>query len=311
LPAMYRATDQARIIFEAAIRESTAADEPGAPPIRIYNDIDDEVTPPWEFHYTNLMWHGDGVPGPDMKALQGCECEGRCDPKSKTCLCVQRQSKHLERTGFVYNDRGRLIEPLQYPIFECNDFCGCGEGCPNRVVQLGRKCIVNIVKTKEKGWGVFAGSKRIPAGTFVGVYAGELIRDSVGEERGMKYNAFGKTYLFDIDCYYLRQENPDWEVSYVVDAYHAGNFTRFLNHSCEPNCMITHCYINDGDVEKPLLTVFTQEDVEAWGELCFSYNGAPDEDVTVAAVSATQPGNGAVYVQCRCGAPSCKGIMFK
>jgi len=74
------------------------------------------------------------------------------------------------------------------------------------------------------------------------VYAGELIRDSVGEERGMlvifyarlywsdrastlprKYNAFGKTYLFDIDCYYLRQENPDWEVSYVVDAYHAGN----------------------------------------------------------------------------------------
>jgi len=94
--------------------------------------------------------------------------------------------------------------------------------------------------------------------------------------------------------------------------------------------MITHCYINDGDVEKPLLTVFTLEDVEAWGELCFSYNGAPDEDVTVrvfsfhpvtailtltpeqvAAVSATQPGNGAVYVQCRCEAPSCKGIMFK
>ena len=53
------------------------------------------------------------------------------------------------------------------------------------------------------------------------------------------------------------------------------------NHSCEPNCMITHCYINDGDPEKPLLTVFTQEDVEPWGELCFSYNGAPDEDVTV------------------------------
>ena len=136
LPAVYRATDQARIIFEAAIRESTAADEPGAPPIRIHNNIDDEVTPPWEFHYTNLMWHGDGVPGPDMKSLQGCECEGRCDPKSKTCLCVQKQSKYLERTGFVYNDKSRLIDPLQYPIFECNDFCGCGEECQNRVSVL-------------------------------------------------------------------------------------------------------------------------------------------------------------------------------
>jgi|ERR1700734_3722454 hypothetical protein len=46
--------------------------------------------------------------------------------------------------------------------------------------------------------------------------------------------------------------------------------------------MITSCYINDGDMEKPLLTVFTQEDVEPWGELCFSYSGpVPEEDVAV------------------------------
>jgi len=179
-------------------------------------------------------------------------------------------------------------------------------------VQLGRKCQVNIVKTKEKGWGVFAGNKKIPAGTFVGIYAGELLRESVGEERGTKYNAFGKTYLFDIDGYHLHEDDPDWEVSYMVDAYHAGNFTRFLNHSCEPNCMITSCYINDGDIEKPLLAVFTQEDVGPWGELCFSYSGpVPEEDTAVVAVSATQTGTGAVYVPCRCGAPTCRGVMFK
>lgn len=38
-----------------------------------------------------------------------------------------------------------------------------------------------------------------------------------------KYNAFGKTYLFDVEGYHLREEDPGWEVSYVVDAYHAGN----------------------------------------------------------------------------------------
>jgi [histone H3]-lysine9 N-trimethyltransferase SUV39H len=133
LPAMYRKTDEARLIFEAAIRESTADDEPDAPPIEIYNKIDDEVTPPWEFHYSNKMWYGEGVPGPDSKSLRGCDCEGRCDPQSKTCLCVKKQSEYLEQSGFVYNDKGRLIDPLHYPIFECNDFCGCGEECQNRV----------------------------------------------------------------------------------------------------------------------------------------------------------------------------------
>jgi len=136
LPEIYRASDQARIIFEAAIRESTADDEPDAPAIRICNEIDEETTPPWEFYYTNKMWHGEGVPGPDLKTLRGCNCEGRCDPRSKTCLCVEQQSKYLDlnRVGFVYDHRGRLIEPLiNYPIFECNDFCGCGADCQNRV----------------------------------------------------------------------------------------------------------------------------------------------------------------------------------
>lgn len=135
LPAVYRATEMARTIFEAAIRESTVNDEPDAPPIEIWNNVDDEMTPPWEFHYTNQMWHGDGVPGPDIKNLQSCDCEGACDPTSKTCSCVKRQSKYIDRTGFVYS-RGRLKEPVNFPIFECNDFCGCGDECSNRVSIL-------------------------------------------------------------------------------------------------------------------------------------------------------------------------------
>jgi [histone H3]-lysine9 N-trimethyltransferase SUV39H len=40
-----------------------------------------------------------------------------------------------------------------------------------------------------------------------------------------KYNAFGRTYLFDLDFYYLRggTDEKDWDVKYVVDAYHSGN----------------------------------------------------------------------------------------
>lgn len=142
LPAMFRKSDGARLIFEAAIRENTADDEPDAPPISIINPLkdDDEATPPWEFHYTNRLWHGDGVPAPDLKSLKGCDCLGRCDPKSKTCACVKKQSKWIDKRGFVYNNKGRLIFTSNYPIFECNDFCGCGEECQNRVGVLGFGC---------------------------------------------------------------------------------------------------------------------------------------------------------------------------
>ncbi|KZP30046.1 SET domain-containing protein [Athelia psychrophila] len=321
LPAMYRKTQEAVSIFEASIREISAIDDPGAPPISIINPIedDDEATPPWEFSYTNSIWHGEDVPAPDLKSLKGCNCHGVCNPKSKSCACVKKQSEWYEdenrQPGFAYHTsksmQGRLQQPgRQYPIFECNDFCGCDDACGNRVVQHGRKCEVNIVKTKQKGWGVFAGPKRIPAGSFIGKYTGELLGDPVSEERGRKYNVFGRTYLFDVDGYQigktLGMAEGEYDAAYTIDAYHAGNAIP-QNHSCEPNCMILCCYINEGDIERPLLTIFSMVDIEPNEELSFSYSGAPDDTEVEAAVRITS----AVYAKCCCGAPSCKGIMFK
>jgi|ERR1700722_20432283 len=56
------------------------------------------------------------------------------------------------------------------------------------------------------------------------------------------------------------------------------NETSSQNHSCDPNCTLNACYINDSDIDKPLLAVFTQYDVEPGEELCFSYSGPPDEN---------------------------------
>ncbi|KAG6809964.1 hypothetical protein H0H92_013892 [Tricholoma furcatifolium] len=219
-------------IMEANIRENTADDEPDAPLIRLINEVDDDPTPPWEFHYSNKMWLGDGVPPPDVTNLVHCDCVGRCDPKSRTCACAQRQHASVADVyptpDFLYDNRGR-VKTTDYPIFECNDLCGCGDECRNRVVQQGRKCAVNIQKTKNKGWGVFADDKKIYSGTFIGIYAGELLTDAVGDERGIIYNKFGTTYLFNLDFWHLRAgKDEDWDIKYVVDAYHAGNFTRFL-----------------------------------------------------------------------------------
>jgi histone-lysine N-methyltransferase SUV39H len=162
-----------RDLFEAMVLENTVDDEPDAPPIELQNDVDEEPTPPWEFYYTNKMWHGEGVPPPDVKNLISCSCKGVCDPRSKTCACLMNQRNvaadpYLE---FAYDKAGRLKIP-GYPVFECNDLCGCGDECRNRVgcdelmlrwrwdsmiflkvVQHGRKVQVSIRKTEHKGWG--------------------------------------------------------------------------------------------------------------------------------------------------------------
>ncbi len=123
------------LIFEAEIRHNTVVDEPQAPPIAIINEVDDEPTPPLEFYYSNLMWHGKGVPKPDYDNLQGCDCVGPCDPMSKTCSCVRRQKEVMKQSGlsgFIYDKKGRL-RATEYPVFECNMNCGCSDDCLNRV----------------------------------------------------------------------------------------------------------------------------------------------------------------------------------
>ncbi|KAN0087812.1 histone-lysine N-methyltransferase [Tylopilus felleus] len=330
-PASFRESDVARRIFEAHIQEAMV-NEPEAPLIEIFdNNIGEEVTPRWEFHYTNEMWCGEGVPPPDVRNLEGCGCVGRCDPKSGKCACARRQLKWVQAyinediipptwpgSPFVYDHKG-MLQRFECPIFECNQFCRCDEDCSNRVVQNGRKWPVHIVRTMHKGWGVSAGNKKIPKGSYIGIYAGELLTEQEGEERGRYYDLYGRTYLFSIDFHHLKlgMEDPDdWENLYVVDAYHAGNFTRFLNHSCDPNCKILACYIGDADINKPLLAVFTTRDVEPWEELCFSYYGDIEEKREEIEAERKKAGEDvrvrehAVYALCRCEADNCIGRLF-
>ncbi|KAI0035852.1 hypothetical protein K488DRAFT_42400, partial [Vararia minispora EC-137] len=313
MPGDVRVNDTARQVFLAAVAHNTMADEPNAPPIDVVNDIDDERAPPWEFHYTNKMWLGEGVPEPDLENLEGCSCLGRCNPNNKNCACVQRQAQHWSEGGFLYDANGKLKRNVDagIPIFECNDLCGCLEDCPNKVVQRGRQYPVVIKKTLNKGWGVFAASKKIPKNTYIGIYSGELLNDTESEARGRVYDAFGRTYLFDLDFYYVKnQEHPEDFEPYCVDAYHAGNFTRFLNHSCDPNCILRPVYINEANPRIPFLTLWTAKDVREDEELTFSYYGeVDDEDIDQEETEETVR-KAAVYAKCYCGAKKCRKFLF-
>ena len=147
-----RANGMAISVFESMISENTP-DEPSAPPIQIINTVDDELTPAFEFHYSNKMWHGEGVPPPDFNQLRGCQCEGPCDPH--TCACVARSARLFEKVVDAHTRRNPPEEHIRqqdipilpvydknrrlkstahsWPIHECNRLCKCTDECKNRV----------------------------------------------------------------------------------------------------------------------------------------------------------------------------------
>ncbi len=65
------------------------------------------------------------------------------------------------------------------------------------------------------------------------------------------------------------------ELRLTVDSALMGNYTRFFNHSCDPNLLHVPTYIDDASILRPLLAFFASRDVMPGEELCFSYAGDP------------------------------------
>ena len=122
----------------------------------------------------------------------------------------------------------------------------------------------------------------IPAGTRIAEYTGERISQAEADTR---YDDVGaedhRTYLFTVD-----QDT-------VVDGGVGGNGTRFINHSCAPNC---RAIVEGGRIYVDALT-----DIPAGAELTYDYR-------------LTLPGRyrkewDALYA-CHCGAATCRGTML-
>ncbi|CAE6451832.1 unnamed protein product [Rhizoctonia solani] len=277
MPESYRKNVGVRAVFEAYMDDAMRLTEPCASAIPVENMVDSEPCPPWEFVYYNTMVYGTNVPKPDLDALEGCDCLGPCDPENQDCSCVRRQEQYYAEyggdmdgtTGFGCAEDG-TIKYQNGAVFGCNSKCSCDLECSNKVLQQGRKYDIAIRKTKGKGWGVFA-KESIPAGRFIGIYTGELLTEGMASKRAPVYDNFGRTYVLNIDFHHIAA-NKD-APTYAVDAFHAGNFTRFFNHSCEPNLKLTAYYCDDVDIQKPLIALFTCVDVKAGTELTFSYTG--------------------------------------
>ncbi|KAJ2023179.1 hypothetical protein IWW39_001607 [Coemansia spiralis] len=248
------------------------------PVIPIVNTVD-EAGCPDNFTYINQNIYSDEVPRP-CTPMFWCECtNGCCDG----CECTKERN---------YDNRGLLLSMGDERIVECGPLCKCGDDCVNRVVQKGRKVVLELRRYPHKGWGVVA-KQRLKKGTFVAEYVGEVITSDEAENRGFKDKAQGQTYLFDLD-----QEFVNDICDFSIDAKTHGNISRFFNHSCGPNMRTRSIYVEHRDPRLHRLAIFATRDIKAGEELTIDYSPSAVEGESVKG----DP--------CHCGSSKCRKFMY-
>lgn len=246
---------------------------------------------------------GPGVTPVDNAFLTGCDCGSVCDPNSCHCLIQEEESDRFivayERlpSGKVVVRRDFLDRKAM--ISECSDRCQCARNdCWNHVVQRGRQVRLEVFDTGERGLGLRCPQPLI-TGEFIDCYFGEVITQNDADARESA-NEGKPSYLFNLD--WLIESGPHaYEEGYVIDGQKFGAATRFINHSCNPNCKIIPVSVNNlSDDRLYYLAFFAIRDIPANTELTFDYHPNWDGSKKI------DPN----AVKCLCGEENCRGQLW-
>ncbi|XP_035232883.1 histone-lysine N-methyltransferase NSD2-like [Stegodyphus dumicola] len=161
------------------------------------------------------------------------------------------------------------------------DVCEAGDRCENQLFQKHKYAAVKPFLTESRGWGLKA-MEDIKGGHFVIEYIGDLIDEEECNRRIEEKQACGDTnfYFCTLDA------------TRIIDAGPKGNFSRFLNHSCDPNCETQKWSVN-GDSR---VGIFAKKDIPAGTELTFDYRMDFSHHKKL---------------KCNCGAERCSGLIGK
>lgn len=135
--------------------------------------------------------------------------------------------------------------------------------------------------SKIHGKGVFA-TRKIPADSLIVEYEGERIswKEAVKRENNKAADDF-HTFFFSL------------ESGKIIDGGSYGNDARWINHSCEPNCVARE---EDGHV-----FIYALRDLKRGEELNYDYGLILEERHTPALKRA---------YACRCGAATCRHTLL-
>lgn len=140
-------------------------------------------------------------------------------------------------------------------FIECSpERCTRGKACKNQRFQKRQYAGVAPKRSGAKGWGIFA-QLPISAGQFVLEYVGEVID---ADELDTRSQACANEPHF----YFLSLSGGE-----TIDASKKGNISRFINHSCDPNCVTQKWQVNG----ESRVGIFALRNIRVGEELTFDY----------------------------------------
>ncbi len=140
---------------------------------------------------------------------------------------------------------------------------------------------IQVRRSGVHGKGVFA-VQPIAEGERIVEYVGEVITWKEAQRRHPHDPKDpNHTFYFHVDD------------KHVIDAKHGGNASRWINHSCDPNC--------EADEDDGRVFIKALRNIEPGEELSYDYGLIIDEPYT-AKLKAEYP--------CWCGAKDCRGTLL-
>lgn len=214
--------------------------------------------PPYKFIKSNKPVGKVQMHVADLSEIPRCNCRSTDEhPCSLDSQCLNRM--------------------LQY---ECHpQVCPAGDNCENQCFSKRLYAETEVIKTDGRGWGLRT-NQALRKGDFVTEYVGEVIDSEECQQR------IKRAHENHVTNFYMLTLTKDR----VIDAGPKGNSSRFMNHSCSPNCETQKWTVN-GDVR---IGLFTLCDIEAGTELTFNYN--------LHCVGNRR-------TSCHCGSDNCSGFL--
>ncbi|XP_060917780.1 histone-lysine N-methyltransferase SETD1B-A isoform X3 [Labrus mixtus] len=141
-----------------------------------------------------------------------------------------------------------------------------------------RKKRIRFCRSHIHDWGLFA-MEPIAADEMVIEYVGQNIRQVIADMREKRYEeeGIGSSYMFRVDH------------DTIIDATKCGNFARFINHSCNPNC---YAKVITVESQKKIV-IYSRQPINVNEEITYDYK-FPIEDEKI---------------PCLCGAENCRGTL--
>ncbi|EEC85039.1 hypothetical protein OsI_32352 [Oryza sativa Indica Group] len=118
-----------------------------------------------------------------------------------------------------------------------------------------------VYKSSIHGLGLYT-SEFIPRGSMVVQYVGEIVGQCVADKREIEYQS-GKRQQYKSACYFFKIGKE-----HIIDATRKGGIARFINHSCQPNCVAKVISVRN---EKKVV-FFAERHINPGEEITYDYH---------------------------------------